>query len=163
MGGCALCHPRRSRCKLDGARGARQGSGGGVGDSSDGEVVEARVRAPTREEAWIGFCERHVGLLMLGRAPEVPGPGQVSEGAGLSTLWPSRLQAVVFTWQGLQAPCEVMCLSATSHCIVTLKTPSTHCLSSAPPAFPALTLMANSTQINQSYYFLKTLLSARHN
>ena len=55
MGGCALCHPRRLRCPLDGARGARQGAGGGVGDSSDGEVMEARVGAPTREEAWTGL------------------------------------------------------------------------------------------------------------
>ena len=76
-----------------------------------------------------------MGLLkgMLGRVPEVPGPGQVSEGVGLSTPWPSRLQAALFTWQGLQAPREVTCLSVTSHCIVTLKTPSPHCLSSALP------------------------------
>lgn len=46
VGGCALCHPRRLRCPLDGARGARQGAGGGVGDSSDGEVMEARVGHP---------------------------------------------------------------------------------------------------------------------
>ena len=80
---------------------------------------------------------RHVGLLkgMLGWAPEVSGSGQVSEGAGLLTLWPSRLQAALFAWQGLQAPCEVTCLSVNSHCIVTLKTPSTHRFSSAPPAF----------------------------
>lgn len=28
-----------------------------MGDSSDGEVTEARVGAPTREEAWTGLFE----------------------------------------------------------------------------------------------------------